>query len=159
MGEIIFLCVIEAICVYMIVASLGFATSPLDNSGGAAIYPQIICVFVSIFIVVRIIQILKSRHQNTEQFHFLEMFKGNSLVFMIALFAYVILIRFTGYILTTWLFLVVIGNVFNLFADEHWGSLKSIIIRNVCYILFSFGLYYFFAEAMGILLPAGKLFI
>lgn len=155
MGELIFLGIIVIISAIMFGMTYDFKVSILDKSGGAGLWPRIVIVFLIIMTIIRFIQVLKEKDR--QPFAFLELFRGMRLFFLLALGIYIILIKPLGYIIATLLFLFITVNLFYYKSNDHIGSFKSIIIRNMFIIGFVFGLYFFFANIVYIMLPKGLL--
>ena len=155
MGELIFLGLIMAICGVFFYLTFDFQVSLLDRSGGAALWPRIIIIFLMIFVIIRFIQVLREKDKG--EFVFLELFKGPRFFLLASLVAYIVAFKSLGYIISTSLFLVVVVNVFYKWTKDDFGSVKSIVIRNTLLILFVIALNYFFAEIVNIPLPTGTL--
>lgn len=155
MGELIFLGIVAAICGVFFYLSFDFQVSLLDRSGGAAMWPRIIIAFLLIFVIIRFIQVLREKKKG--EFVFLELFRGPRFFLLASLVVYIIAFKYVGYIISTTVFLLVVVNVFYKWTKDNFGSVKSIVIRNVLLILFVIMLYYFFAEVVHILLPTGTL--
>lgn len=155
MGELIFLGIIAAVCGVFFYLTFDFQVSLLDRSGGAALWPRIIIIFLMIFVIIRFIQVLREKDKG--EFVFLELFKGPRFFLLASLVAYIVAFKSLGYIISTSLFLVVVVNVFYKWTKDDFGSVKSIVIRNTLLILFVIALNYFFAEIVNIPLPTGAL--
>lgn len=158
MGELIFLACILVVCGVFFYLTFGFQVSVLDTSGGAALWPRIVIVFLVVFLVIRAIQVIRERGTgDQEEFIFTELFKGKRLFFLTALAVYILVFKFLGYIASTILFLAVVVNVFYKWTKDGFGSLKSILIRNALIVVFTVAMYFFFAEVVHIMLPAGSI--
>lgn len=157
MGELIFLGLIAAICGVFFYLTFDFQVSLLDRSGGAAMWPRIIIAFLMIFVIIRFIQVVRTKKK--EEFVFLELFRGPRLFLLAALVVYIIAFKPVGYIFSTSLFLLVVVNVFYKWTKGNFGTVKSIVVRNVLLIAFVVALYFFFAEIVNIPLPVGTLWI
>lgn len=157
MGELIFLGLIAAICGVFFYLTFDFQVSLLDRSGGAAMWPRIIIAFLMIFVIIRFIQVVRTKKK--EEFVFLELFRGPRLFLLAALVVYIIAFKPVGYILSTSLFLLVVVNVFYKWTKGNLGTVKSIVVRNVLLIAFVVALYFFFAEIVNIPLPVGTLWV
>lgn len=155
MGECLFLSILLAICAIAFFLTFGFKVSILDTSGGAALFPRIIILFLAVVCIIRIIQILREKEKHP--FVFWELFKGYRLFFLAMMACYIFLLKPVGYILTTSIFMLVTVNVFYRETTGNMGSIKSIVIRNVLSIVFVAVLYVFFARVVHIMLPAGLL--
>ena len=155
MGELLFLGLIMAICGVFFYLTFDFQVSLLDHSGGAAMWPRIIIASLMIFVIIRFIQVIRTKKK--EEFVFFELFCGPRLFLLTALVVYIIAFKYIGYIPSTCLFLLVVVNVFYKWTTGNFGTVKSIVIRNVLIIVFVVALYYFFAEIVNIPLPKGTL--
>lgn len=155
MGELVFLALLLAVCTLFYGMSFDFKTSILDTSGGAALWPRIVIIFLVMIIIIRGIQVIKERDR--KQFVFKELFQGSRLFFLLSLFGYVILFRYAGYLISTMLFLLITMNVFYKITRDNFGSMRSIIVRNGVAVAFVFGCNFFFAEVVHIALPQGAI--
>ena len=79
MGELVFLALLLAVCTLFYGMSFDFKTSILDTSGGAALWPRIVIIFLVMIIIIRGIQAIKERDR--KQFVFKELFQGKQAVF------------------------------------------------------------------------------
>jgi len=154
-GEIIFLGILFLACSYLFSLTFSFQTSVLDKSGGAALFPQIVIIFLLIFLALRIILILRTKEK--KPFVFLELFQGMRLFFFTALVLYIIAIKPVGYVISTIIYLLIVINVFYYSTRGNWGNPKSILIRNTCIFAFVFLMNTFFASMLKVLLPQGFL--
>ena len=143
MGELVFLALLLAVCTLFYGMSFDFKTSILDTSGGAALWPRIVIIFLVMIII--------------KQFVFKELFQGSRLFFLLSLFGYVILFRYAGYLISTMLFLLITMNIFYKITRDNFGSMRSIIVRNGVAVAFVFGCNFFFAEVVHIALPQGAI--
>lgn len=157
MGEIIFLILIAAISGLYLGQTFGYVMPKLDNSGGPALFPQIICVALLVLILIRIITILVRKEFN--HFHFLEMFRGSTGVFSISVIVMVLIMRPVGFIVSSFLFLTVVSNALYYLKteDKSLGGVKSIVLREALFLAFVLGLYAFFTRVLFIALPKGIL--
>lgn len=155
MGELIFLGILMVICIYFYTLTFGFAVSVLDKSGGAAVFPRFVILFLTIFLVVRIVTILRQKQK--QGFVFTELFKGMRLFFFASLIVYILAMKYAGYVLSTTAFLLVTVNCFYYKTKDNWGTAKSIAVRNVLLIGFALAMNYFFSNILHIMLPAGFL--
>lgn len=110
MGELLFLSLIMAICGVFFYLTFDFQVSLLDHSGGAAMWPRIIIAFLMIFVIIRFIQVIRTKKK--EEFVFFELFRGPRLFLLTALVVYIIAFKYIGYIPSTCLFLLAVVNVF-----------------------------------------------
>lgn len=155
MGEIIFLGILMAICIWFYTLTFGFAVSILDKSGGASVFPRFIIIFLMIFLIVRMITVLRQKQK--AEFVFTELFKGMRLFFFACLVCYILVMKHLGYILSTAVFLAVTVNFFYYKTKDNWGSVRAIAVRNVLLLGFVLAMNYFFTRILHIMLPAGIL--
>lgn len=155
MGEIIFLGLLAVVCVVCFAMSLSFPISVMDKSGGPAFFPQVVIVFILVFLVIRLIMVLREK----EKLHFVfaELFCGIRLFFFVAIVLYVVLIQSLGYVLCTLVFLLTAINVFYYKTKGGLGNIKSVVIRNLSIFVFVFGMNAFFSQVLKVILPTGSL--
>jgi hypothetical protein len=153
MGEIIFLSFLGSIGVVLYILTYSFEINLLDKSGGAAMFPRIVIIFLLVFIIIRIIFLIIA--QKRTPFVFKELFQGKKLLFVTSLAAYVILMKPLGYIICSILFLLFIVNNFYVSVHSGWGTPKQIAVRNILSILFVIGMKFFFSNVLKVFLPAG----
>lgn len=156
MGELIFLGIFTVVSIYFFYLTGDFRVSVLDKSGGAKVWPRIVLIFLLIFLIIRIIQVL--REKDKKHFVFKELFTGTRLFFFLSFVAYIILLKFLGYFITTFSFLVVTINYFYKHVKGDYGTKKQIIIRNVLLLAFTFLMWAFFSEILHIMLPSSSIF-
>ena len=101
MGELIFNALLAVVAVILYVLTFSFPTSIFDKSGGAAMYPRIVIVFLLALLLIRSLQILRSPEEKAKKFVFLEMFKGPRLIYILTTLAYFLLVKPVGFILST----------------------------------------------------------
>lgn len=155
MGELIFLGILMVICIYFYTLTFGFAVSVLDKSGGAAVFPRFVILFLVIFLAVRFIMVLKEKQR--KPFAFKELFTGMRLFFFVSLICYILALRYLGYLICTASFLMVTVNVFYYKTKDGWGPVRSIVVRNTMLAVFTFAMNYFFVRILHIMLPSGFL--
>lgn len=153
MGELAFLGILIVGGCYLFSLTYGFAVSPFDKSGGAALFPRIVIGILLVFALARVIQLLMKKKK--EKFVFSELFKGYRLFFFGSFVIYVLLLEFIGYIFASLLFLGITVNMFYRHVVGDFGPVKSIVIRNVAIVAFIILMDYFFASVLGIFLPNG----
>lgn len=156
MGEIIFLLVLWIGSFYLYTLTANFAISILDQSGGAALFPRIVLIFLMVVIAVRIIKTFISvKNKEYEGFVFSELFKGTRFVYFVGLVLYVLLMPVLGYTLSTIAFVAGIMNIFYYNVHKKLGTPKAIIIRNISVILLTILVKMFFKSILGVDLPNG----
>ena len=155
MGELIFLGILMVICIYFYTLTFGFAVSILDKSGGAAVFPRFVIIFLAVFLVVRIISVLREKQK--KPFAFKELFTGLRLFFFASLICYILALKHLGYLICTSVFLMVTVNVFYYKTKDNWGPVRSIVLRNVLLVVFTLVMNYFFVRILHIMLPSGFL--
>lgn len=151
MGELIFLALLMILGAVFFGMSFDFKTSALDTSGGAALWPRIVIIFLMIFLIIRAVEVFREKEK--KEFVFKELFRGPRLFFLLSLAGYIILFKHLGYLLSTILFLLITVNVFYKITRDNFGSLRSIIIRNTVAVVFSVAFYFFFVKVIHIMLP------
>lgn len=155
MGEIIFLLLFAGISVTYFTQTFGYSTPLLDNSGGPALFPRIICIALCALIVIRIIQIISRKKY--EHFHFFELFKGSTGMFSISTIVMILLIPYLGFLVTCFLFLTFSGNALFYIKQKSFGKGWQIALRELLFLAFVIGLYLFFTHILYVALPAGIL--
>ena len=156
MGELFFLLFFIVLSIYFFFLTGDFRISPLDKSGGASVWPRIVLVFLLLFLVIRLIQVVCTKHR--KEFVFLDLFKGIKLFFLACFIGYIALFKFLGYYISTLLFLIITVNFFYKYCRNSWGTKKEIIIRNLVIIVFVTLMQLFFSGVLKIMLPSGIFF-
>jgi len=64
MGEILFLSLFLIGSIYLFLLTGDFRLSKMDTSGGAALFPRIVIIFLCLFLVIRIIQALCEKEKS-----------------------------------------------------------------------------------------------
>ena len=155
MGEIIFLVMLLVGSLYLFSLTGDFPISILDKSGGAALFPRIVMIFLMIVLAVRILSLFRAR--NREAFVFTEIFKGTRGIYFGALVLYVLLMPFLGYIIATFTFVAGLMNTFYYSVHKELGEPKAIAIRNGLVVVLVICVNFFFKEVLGVFLPVGFL--
>lgn len=155
MGEIIFLLLLAGTSGLYYAQTLKYRMPKLDNSGGPAIFPKLVCLFLIAFIVIRILTIVLKKEK--KEFHFVELFKGTKGLLFLSFTVLVFIIKPVGFVLTSFLFLSFISNALLYAKENNFGSTKSIVIREIVFLVFPLGLYYFFTKVLYVAIPAGIL--
>ena len=159
MGELLFELVIALIAVGMFGMTFGFRESLIDQSGGPALFPRIVILLLLIFLAVRGIVIRKNREEQEKPFHFLEMFQGSRLIYVVLLTAYAGMVKPVGFLLSTWVFsLIAIPFLYK----QQYGkgmTLRRQAVTSAVTVVSVFLLYYVFTRYFHVLLPAGLLHI
>lgn len=157
MGEIIFLIILAAAGVGMFGMSFGFQVSRIDTSGGPALFPRIVIVILLAFIIIRIVMISKNKEELGKKFHFLEIFMGSRLVFLLLFLAYALLMKPLGFVISSSLFLMIAVTFLH---KKQYGegvtAKKGLILYPVIVIAVTV-LYYIFVYKLNVLLPGGIL--
>lgn len=156
MGEIIFLLLLAGVGVVYLVQTGSYRTPLLDNSGGPALFPRIVCIALIALIVIRIIQIIAQKGMKNK-FKFLELFKGYTGFFSIATIVLILVIQYLGFIVSCFLYLTVVANGLYYFKNGSVGTVKSIILREILFLAFVMGLYLFFTRILFVAFPQGIL--
>lgn len=157
MGEIIFIGILSVIGLAMFGASFFFQASLIDKSGGPALFPRIIIVALLVLLLVRAIQILRSKKQRATHFAFAEMFQGARLVFLILFFLYAITITTLGFVVSSTLFLI--AAILFLYKQQYNKKMpvKKIILCCLCCGVGVFAVNYCFVNFFNVVLPSGIL--
>lgn len=154
MGEIVFLAIIALVGGGMFAMTYGFRENILDQSGGPGMFPRIIVILLGFSLIVRIVQIVLKK-ETKKPFAFVEMFKGSRLLYILATLAYMLLVRFVGYVPMTIVYLIFTILVFrSQESDEPFtaGRVALIVVTNS---VVAVGVYLFFTRIVDIRLPAG----
>lgn len=157
MGELFFIGILAVLGLAMFGASFFFQTSLIDKSGGAALFPRIIIVVLLVLLLVRAIQILRSKTQRATHFAFAEMFQGARLFFFILFFLYAISMTTLGFVVASTLFLIV-AIVF-LYKEQYAKKMpiKKVILCCLCCGTSVFVINYCFVNFFNVVLPSGIL--
>lgn len=155
MGELIFNALLAVVAVILYVLTFSFPTSIFDKSGGAAMYPRIVIIFLLVLLAIRTLQVLRSPEEKARKFVFLEMFKGPRLVYILTTLAYFLLVKPVGFILATIVYLIWSISYFYYLQEEKRPSGKVISIICAAVIPGVVILDYVFCKVLGVLLPAG----
>lgn len=155
MGEIIFLLIVAGVGGLYLSQTFGYTIPMLDNSGGPALFPKIVCVGLIILVIFRIIQIVSQK--DYKHFRFMELFKGSTGFFFLSVVALIVLMPHLGFIVTCFLFETITGNVLMYLKKKTLGCPWQIIVREVFFLAFVIGLYFFFTKILFVALPTGIL--
>ena len=155
MGEIFFLIILAAAGVGMFVRSFGFQVSRIDSSGGPALFPRIVIIILLLFIAIRIIMVSKSKEELGKKFHFLEIFQGSRLIFLLMFLGYAVLMKPLGFVISSSLFLIIaVTFLYKKQYGERITVKKGLILYPVILISVAV-LYYIFVNKLNVLLPGG----
>lgn len=105
MGESVFLGIWAVIAVAMHAMSYQFPVLKIDKSGGGGVFPRIVTILFIALIFIRIIQVVVTK-QTKKEFHFVEIFKGASLVYLISTAIYFLTVKYVGFTITTAVYLI-----------------------------------------------------
>lgn len=105
MGESVFLGIWAVIAVVMHAVSYQFPILKIDKSGGGGVFPRIVTIIFLALIFIRIMQVVITK-QTKKKFHFVEIFKGASLVYLISTAIYFMAVKYVGFIITTAIYLI-----------------------------------------------------
>jgi len=156
MGEIIFLGIWMAIAVAMYIVSFQFPAIKIDKSGGGGVFPRIVITLFVVLLAIRIIQIIATK-ETKKKFAFLEIFKGPSLVYLIATTVYFLSCKAVGFILMTIVYLIgMIIFCYRVSEGKFPSVLKTIIIC-VAVIVGVVAFAWLFSAKLQVLLPKGIL--
>ncbi|MBR6084467.1 MAG: tripartite tricarboxylate transporter TctB family protein [Spirochaetales bacterium] len=156
MGEILFLGIWMAVAVAMYIISFQFPAIKIDKSGGGGVFPRIVITLFVILLAIRIIQIIATK-ETKKKFAFLEIFKGPSLVYLVATTVYFLSCKAVGFILMTVVYLI--GMILFCYkaAEGNLPSVKKIVIICVCVIIGVVAFAWLFSARLQVLLPKGIL--
>ena len=155
MGEIFFLIILAAAGVGMFGMSFGFQVSRIDSSGGPALFPRIVIIILLLFIAIRIIMVSKSTEELGKKFHFLEIFQGSRLIFLLMFLGYAVLMKPLGFVISSSLFLIIaVTFLYKKQYGERITVKKGLILYPVILISVAV-LYYIFVNKLNVLLPGG----
>lgn len=155
MGELVFLCFLEAVGIAAFILAFDFPRSIIDKSGGPAFFPQAVVGFLTLFVLIRVLQIIKTPKEKRGKFHFLEMFKGESLVYLIATLLVVILMRSLGFILTMSTYLIFLILFLHRRKRGSFASVKMTLIVVLGSIAGTVLIDYVFCDVMKVMIPRG----
>ena len=155
MGEIFFLIILAAAGVGMFGMSFGFQVSRIDSSGGPALFPRIVIIILLLFIAIRMIMVSKSKEELGKKFHFLEIFQGSRLIFLLMFLGYAVLMKPLGFVISSSLFLIIaVTFLYKKQYGERITVKKGLILYPVILISVAV-LYYIFVNKLNVLLPGG----
>lgn len=157
MGEIFFLLILAAAGIGMFGMSFGFQVSRIDSSGGPALFPRIVIVILLVFVIIRITMISKNKEELSRKFHFVEIFQGSRLVFLLLFLGYALLMKPLGFVISSSLFLI--ASVTFLHKKQYGEGItvkKGLILYPVIVAAVTV-LYYIFVYKLNVLLPGGIL--
>lgn len=157
MGELIFMAIISVIAIIMYVVSGSFPVSIIDKSGGAALFPRVVVLFLLFFMLIRLWIVLKDKEAMKKTFVFFEMFSGPRLVYLLGTVAYIVAIKPLGFVITTSVYLFCMANFLFYKQKDSIMSMTHNAIVLTSGILISTGMYLFFTRVLSILLPKGIL--
>jgi hypothetical protein len=155
MGEIVFLLILGGIAGFCYIETFTYIKPLIDTSGGPTIYPRIVFGVLFVFIVIRVIQIVRMKVK--PNFTLITIFKGVSGIFLGISVLAVIAINFLGYILTSSLYLI--ATTHYMYYQYHHTIGRPIHIALRCAICFAgvIMLKLFFGSLLHIQLPSGIL--
>jgi hypothetical protein len=157
MGEVIFLGIVAIIAAIMLVLTATFPVSIIDHSGGPSLFPRLVIGLLFLFIIIRIIEILKTKKETRKPFVFTEIFKGPRLLFIIISIVAFILVSRLGFIITMSLYVPGMMIFFTYLNKKELPSKKEIIIMIFSCILFVVLFDYLFCTHLHVILPKGIL--
>lgn len=157
MGELLFMALMGALAIIMFFISGSFPVSIIDKSGGAALFPRIVVILFLFFMAIRTVIVLRDGEARKKAFVFLEIFKGDRLIFLLGIIGYIALVKPVGFVIATSLFLAGMSNFLYFKQRDSLMTLKRNIIGISAGIAISLGMYLFFTRVLSILLPQGVL--
>ncbi len=158
MGEVILWIILLIISIVLFIQTLGYKTVEMvDPIVGPARFPQVIILIMAICLVALLVKRIFIKKKEDKPFIFLELFKGIQLRFGLMMLIYILILGKVGFIVSTSLFLI--ASTTYLYYEKHKTiPVKATVIRSICIILFTSGLYYVFTQFMGVILPRGDIF-
>lgn len=157
MGEIIFLIILALVGAGMFGMSFGFQVSRIDTSGGPALFPRVVIIMLFVFIVIRIVMIGKNKEEMEKKFHFLEIFQGSRLIFLLSFLGYALIMKPLGFVISSSLFLILaVTFLYRKQYGERITVKKGLILYPVILVSVA-ALYYIFVNKLNVLLPSGIL--
>jgi putative tricarboxylic transport membrane protein len=157
MGELLFMGSTAVVALGMLVMTVGFPVSIIDNSGGPALFPRIIIVLLIAFMLIRAVIVLKDKDLKNAPFIFSEMFKGARLIYLLGTLSYILLIKKVGFVIMTTLYLFGMTLFLHyLQRDRHFPWKKTLIVLAGS-ISIAVGIYLIFTGTLNTLLPKGVL--
>lgn len=155
MGELVFLTILVMIGIVMYIISGSFPTSIIDKSGGPALFPRLVIIFLFVMIILRIMEILKVPKEERKEFHFVEIFKGSRLIFLVVTFAYYMLAVYLGFVISSIIYLIFMTSYFYKVKFEIWPSKRRFFTTSGSIVLSVVVIDYLFCEVLNVLLPIG----
>lgn len=157
MGEIIFLIILALAGAGMLGMSFGFQVSRIDTSGGPALFPRVVIIMLFVFIVIRIVMISKNKEEMEKKFHFLEIFQGSRLIFLLLFLGYALIMKPLGFVISSSLFLILaVTFLYRKQYGERITVKKGLVLYPVILVSVA-ALYYIFVNKLNVLLPSGIL--
>lgn len=157
MGELVFLGVLAVMGIIMFGMSFSFTTSAIDASGGPAVFPRIVIIGLIIFMVMRAVEILRKEEERKKEFHFLEIFKGSRLFFVILFILYAASIKTVGFVIASTFFGIILIAYLHKKQYGNYASIKKSIITYCIFTVSIVAVYYIFTNYFSVNLPAGIL--
>lgn len=151
--------VLAVISVAMFAMSFSFQTSLIDQSGGPALFPRIVILFLLFFMIMRAITMIRNREELRKKFVFLEMFQGSRLFFILLFLGYCLVVKTLGFAISSSLFAVI---TITYLHRKQYGeniTLKKGAVLYSGVVVSIFALYFVFTQYFNVLLPAGLLHI
>lgn len=157
MGEVIFLGIVAIIAAIMLVMTASFPVSIIDHSGGPTLFPRLVIGLLFLFILIRIVEVLKTTKEDRKPFIFTEIFKGPRLLFIIISVIAFILVSRLGFIITMSLYVPGMMVFFTYLNKKALPSRKEIIVMIFSCIVFVILFDYLFCIHLHVILPKGIL--
>ncbi len=155
MGELIFMAILIVVGVAMFIMTYDFPIATLDTSGGASMFPRVVVIIMCVLVAIRIIQILHTKKEDRKPFAFLEIFKGNTLVYVLSTTLYFVLAPTLGFIISSTIYMIGIIIFFHKIQYDKLPSIKKSVIISAITIAAIVGLNYVFSDVLNVLLPVG----
>lgn len=155
MGEIVFMGVLGVVSFGMFMMTYTFRTSIIDQSGGPALYPRLIILFLVALMLIRIVIILKTPPEKRQRFAFLEIFKEIRLAYLLQFLTYVVLLAVIGFKISTTIFLNVMIHYLSYRQTGKRASKRRVLGLGLITIMGVIGLEYCFTKLLNVPLPKG----
>jgi hypothetical protein len=155
MGELVFLSIIFLIGIVMFVMTSWFPESIIDHSGGPALFPRAVIAVLLCCLAIRIVQVLQTPKEKRKPFAFLEIFKGPSMIFILATILSFVVMHWLGFIISMGLY---VPSLMLYYYRLQYGKKPTKKLVAIV-IIFSIGgivlFDYLFCNMLHVLLPKG----
>ena len=155
MGELFFMACIAAVCIAMFVMTGNFPVSVIDDSGGPALFPRIVIVFLIAVMAVRAAAVARDRKLLAQKFVFFSLFRGNSLIYLLLFVGYAVTMPFFGFVAGTALFLI--ASMAFLYSRQNGKTpgFHAALLIAAGSVAGTLAVHYAFSSLLNIVLPVG----